>query len=104
MVSLAEDASASLFQALVEEGQSWEQARRHRTEKRAQQVRALTKNGARAVEAVEERLRRQATDMLHRLGAPRREDVEELQDRVDTLSEKLERLAEGIDTQQPDDA
>jgi poly(hydroxyalkanoate) granule-associated protein len=101
-LSVAEEAGTQVFDALVEEGKSWEQARRERTRETAERVEAVTEEGTRAVEAVEARVRDEVHDALRRIGVPHRDDVDELRDQIDALSRKLDRLAEAID--EADDA
>lgn len=101
-LSVAEEAGTQVFNALVEEGKSWEQARRERTQDTAEQVEAITEEGARAVETVEARVRSEMSEALRRIGVPPREDVDELREQIDTLSKKLDRLADAID--ESDDA
>lgn len=93
---MAEEAGSQVFDALVEEGKSWEQAQRERTEETAERVRALRKEGARAVEVAEERVRDEVRQTLRRIGVPHRDDIHELRDEIDDLSEKMDRLAEAI--------
>mgnify|MGYP000577201075 CR=1 FL=1 len=102
-LSVAEEAGTQVFDALVEEGKSWEQARRERTQETAEQVEAITQEGTRAVEAVEARVRDEVHEALRRVGVPHRDDVDELRDQVDALSTKLDRLAAAID-ERTDDA
>ena len=101
-LSVAEEAGTQVFDALVEEGKSWEQARRERTRETAERVEAITEEGTWAVEAVEARVRDEVHDALRRIGVPHRDDVDELRDQIDALSRKLDRLAEAID--EADDA
>lgn len=103
-LSVAEEAGTQVFNALVEEGKSWEEKRREETEKTAKQVRDLTEEGGRAVEAVEERVRNEVNEALHQIGVPHRKDVDELRDQVDALSDKLDQLADAVSEQQNDDA
>lgn len=98
VVSVAEDAGAKVFDALVEEGKSWEQAQRERREQTAQRVEELTEEGTRAVEAVEEQVRSEVNEALHRIGVPHRDDIDELRDQIDTLAERMDQLAEAIDS------
>jgi poly(hydroxyalkanoate) granule-associated protein len=102
-LSVAEEAGTQVFDALVEEGKSWEQARREQTQETVEQVEAITQEGTRAVEAVEARVRDEVHGALHRVGVPHRDDVDELREQVDTLSKKLDRLAAAID-ERTDDA
>jgi len=97
VLSVAREASTQVFDALVEEGKSWEQARRERPPKTVEQVERMTEESVRAVEAVEKRVRDEVHAALRRLGVPRRRDVDELRDQIDALSEKLDRLADAID-------
>lgn len=93
VLSVAEDAGAQVFDALVEEGTSWEQAQRKRTEKTALRVEELSRKGVRAVEDIEERVRHEVHVVLHRVGVPHRDDVDELRDQIDLLTERADRLA-----------
>jgi poly(hydroxyalkanoate) granule-associated protein len=102
-LSVAEEAGTQVFNALVEEGKSWEQERREQTQKTARQVERITEEGSRAVEAVEERVRDEVNDALRRIGVPHRDDVDDLRTQVDALSEKLDRLADAIAEQQEDE-
>lgn len=100
MLAVAQDTGAQVFDALVEEGKSWEQARREETETRRQQVQTLADEGAKAVEAVEERVRDEVNEALRRVGVPRRRDLDELRGRVNALAEKLDRLADAVEAKQ----
>jgi poly(hydroxyalkanoate) granule-associated protein len=103
-LSVAENASAKVFNALVEEGKSWEEQRRKQQQQTARQVQSLTEEGSRAVEAVETRVREEVNDALRRIGVPHRDDIDELRHQVDALSDKMERIADAIAEQQDDDA
>jgi len=94
VLSVAEEAGGKVFDALVEEGKSWEQARREQRAARARQVQTVAEYAGGVVEAVEERMRDGVNDVLHRLGAPHRDDVKALRNRVEALSEKLDRLVD----------
>ncbi|MFB6249321.1 MAG: phasin family protein [Salinibacter sp.] len=96
-LSVAEEAGAQVFDALVEEGKSWERARRERTQATAERVEAITEEGTRAVEAVEARVRSEVRGALRRVGVPHRDDVDELREQIDALSTKLRRLADAVD-------
>jgi len=96
-LSVAEEAGARVFDALVEEGTSWEQARREQRQATVERVEAFTTKSTRAVEEVEARVHDEIHAALRRLGVPRRRDVDELRDRVDALSEKLDRLTAAVD-------
>jgi len=104
-LSVAEEAGTQVFDALVEEGKSWEQERRKTTERTAQQVQSITEEGTQAVEAVEQRVRDEVNDALKQIGVPHRDDVQELRDQVDALAEKMDALADAIaENQNSDDA
>ena len=98
VVSVAEDAGSKVFGALVEEGKSWEQAQRERRAQTAERVEELTEEGARAVEVVEERVRSEVNEALHRIGVPHRDDIDELRDQIDTLADRMDQLADAIDS------
>ena len=97
VLSLAEDAGTKVFDALVEEGKSWEQAQRERRQQTAKRVEELSKEGTEAVEAVEKRVRKEVNDALHRIGVPRRDNIDELRTQIDTLAERMDELAEIIE-------
>ena len=102
LVAAARDAGTQVFEALVEEGKSWEQARRERTRTRSQQVQQLAEE-TEAVDVVEERVREEVGALLQQAGLPRRDDLEALRDRVDALSQKIEHLAQSVEdaTEEP---
>ena len=99
-LSVAEEAGTQVFDALVEEGKSWEQQRRERTERTARQVQQLTAEGTDAVEAAEERVREEVNDVLQRIGVPHRTDIDDLRDQVNDLAERMDRLADAISEEQ----
>lgn len=96
VLAVAETVGSQVFDALVEEGKSWEQQRRERTEARFRQVQELAGDGE-TVEAVEERVREEVDTVLRRIGVPRRGDLEELHEQVDALRETIERLSESVE-------
>jgi len=102
LVAAARDSGTQVFEALVEEGKSWEQARRERTRTRSQQVQQLAEE-TEAVDVVEERMREEVGALLQQAGLPRRDDLEALRDRVDALSQKIEHLAQSVEdaTEEP---
>lgn len=97
VLSVAGEASSQVFSALVEEGRSWEQTQRERTQSTAREVRGLREEGRRTVETVEEIARDEMDEMLKRMGVPRRSDLDELQAEVDELIRKVERLSHSIE-------
>ena len=96
-LSVAEEVSTEVFDALVEEGKSWEQARRERPPRTVERVEQMTEESVRAVEALEKRVRDEVHATLRRLGVPRRREVDALHEQIDALSETLDRLADAID-------
>jgi poly(hydroxyalkanoate) granule-associated protein len=103
-LSVAEEAGTKVFNALVEEGKSWEEQRRKQQKQTAEQVKNLQEEGTRAVEAVEARVRDEVNDALRRIGVPHRDDIDELRHQVDALSEKMDRLTDAIAEQQDEEA
>lgn len=95
MFAVARDAGANIFGALVEEGKSWEQARREEAKERVRQLRRLA-NERGTVEGVEKRVREEVDRVLQRIGVPRRSEVEGLRDQIDALGEKIDRLAKAV--------
>lgn len=102
VLAVAQETGAQVFDALVDEGKSWEQARREQTETRRRQVKTLADEGAKAVEAVEERVRDEVDEALRRVGVPRRKDLDDLRGRVNDLAQKLDRLSKAVETKRPD--
>jgi len=84
-----------VFDALVEEGKSWEQEERRRREATAQQVQRLANEDA-TVEAIEDWVRAEVNDVLQRVGVPHRNDVDDLQVRIDALGEKIEDIQDAV--------
>lgn len=95
-LSMAEEAGTKAFNALVDEGKSWEQARRERTETASKQIKRIADEGASAAGAVEERVRTELDNALSRVGVPSRDDVDTLREQVNDLSEKVDRLAKAL--------
>jgi poly(hydroxyalkanoate) granule-associated protein len=91
-----QDAGTQVFDALVEEGRSWERARRERTEATARRVRRAT-DEADAIRASDERVQADVNDILRRMGVPSCDDVAELRERVDALGARIEALARSIE-------
>lgn len=100
ILAVAREAGSKVFDALVEEGKSWEQAQRERREATVQQVQQLG-DGEATVEAVEERVREEVNNVLQRVGVPHRDDVDELREQIDALTERIERLAQSIEETNP---
>jgi poly(hydroxyalkanoate) granule-associated protein len=91
-IATARDAGAQAFDALVEEGKSWEQTERKRREKRARQVRSLADERD-AVQVTEERIRDGVNAALRRVGVPSRDEVKELREEIDALGARVDALA-----------
>jgi poly(hydroxyalkanoate) granule-associated protein len=91
LVAAAREVGVEVFDALVEEGKSWEQARRERREETAHQVQQMVGESD-AVEAVEDRMRDEVNEALRRVGVPHRDEVDALRTQIDALGEKIERL------------
>lgn len=97
LVAAARDAGTQVFEALVEEGKSWEQTERKRREETAQRLAQLRDDEGDAVDTIEATLRSGVHTMLAQTGAARRSDVEEIQKRVDHLSRQVEQIADALD-------
>jgi len=100
--AVAQEAGAQVFDALVEEGKSWEQARREQTDTRQRQVKTLVEQGAETVEAVEKRVRTEVDDALRQVGVPRRSDLDALRGRVNDLAQKLDHLSQVVEVEPRD--
>lgn len=99
----ARDAGAHVLDVLVAEGKSWEQARRERTEKTAQQVQQLAAESD-VVRAVEARVRDEVDKALRRVGVPRRDEVDDLYAQIDALSARIEHLQNAVSENQAEEA
>jgi Poly(hydroxyalcanoate) granule associated protein (phasin). len=95
-LSVAEEASSQVFDALVEEGRSWEEKRREETRQTAEQVQELTEESSRTIEAVEQRVRDEVNEALQKLGVPHQDDVDELRDQLDALADRMDDLTAAI--------
>lgn len=95
LLDVAQSAGAQVFDALVEEGKSWEQAQRERREQRARQVRRATQEPD-AMQAAEERVQEEVNAALQRIGVPSRDDVDALKDQVEALSDRVDRLTDAV--------
>jgi poly(hydroxyalkanoate) granule-associated protein len=93
--AVARDVGSKVFEALVEEGKSWEQVQRKRREETVQRVQTLAEESD-AVEAVEERIRNEVNAALRRVGVPDRDEVDALREQIDTLGDKIERLQDAV--------
>jgi len=102
-ISMAEETGTNAFNALVEEGKSWEQARRERTEAATKQLRRIANEGAETAGAIEDRVRNEIDGALERVGVPSRDDMDDLRGQVDDLARKVDRLAEMIHEDQDDE-
>lgn len=100
LLDVAQSAGAQVFDALVEEGRSWERARRERTEATARRVRRVTDESD-AIRAAAERARTELSSMLRRVGVPSRDDVEELREKVDALGTQIEALSRSVEEMDP---
>lgn len=94
-VATARDAGTQVFDALVEEGKSWEQTERRRREERARQVRTLTDESD-ALQVAEERIRDGVNAALQRGGVPSRDEVKGLRDEIEALGDRVESLARSV--------
>ena len=95
LLDVAQSAGAQVFDALVEEGKSWEQAQRERREQRARQVRRATRESD-AIQAAEERVQEEVNAALQRIGVPSRDDVDALKDQIEALNDRVDRLTDAV--------
>lgn len=95
VLAAAQEVGTQVFEALVEEGKSWEQARRERREETARQVQQMV-GESKAVKAVEDRVRDEVNEALRRVGVPHRDEVDALRTQIDALGEKIERLQQAV--------
>ena len=95
VVAVVRDAGTQVFDALVEEGKSWEQAQRERRQRTSRQMRRMSEEGG-AADAIEERVRDEVNEVLRRIGGPDRDRIDALRDRIDALDVKIARLREAV--------
>ena len=95
LLDVAQSVGAQVFDALVEEGKSWEQAQRERREQRARQVRRATRESD-AIQAAEERVQEEVNAALQRIGVPSRDDVDALKDQIEALNDRVDRLTDAV--------
>jgi len=101
VLAMTRDVGSHVFDALVEEGKSWEQVQRKRREERAEQVQQWTEERD-AVDAVEDRIREGVNNALQRVGVPHRDEIDALRDQIEALSDRLERLTESVENANAD--
>lgn len=96
-LSMAEQVGAQVFDALVEEGKSWERQRRETTEAVAKKIDQLrgesTQAAEEAGEAAQKRVRNEVNTALESIGVPSRSDLDDLRGRVEELTDRLETLS-----------
>lgn len=96
VVAVFRDAGGQVFDALVEDGKSWEQAQRERAEAMARRVRRATEESD-AIRATEERVQKEINDVLRRISVPSRDEIEGLRKEIDALGDRIEQLAHSIE-------
>lgn len=96
IVAVAGDVTGQVFEALVEEGKSWEQAQRERREATARRVQRATEESD-AIRAAEARVQKEVAHVLRWAGVPSREEIEDLRDEIDGLGARIERLAHSVE-------
>ena len=98
-LSVAEELGTRTFDALVREGKSWE-AEQGKDSLSADEspstVQQLRKGSADAVATLERRIRSEVSDMVTQMGIPRRQDIDALREDVSQLSEKVDDLTEAL--------
>lgn len=96
-LSMAEQVGSQVFDALVEEGKSWERQRRETTEAVAKKLDQLRGESAQvaeeAGEAAQERVRSEVNTALESIGVPSRSDLDDLRGQVEDLTDRLETLS-----------
>jgi poly(hydroxyalkanoate) granule-associated protein len=88
-LSLAEDESGKLFNALVKRGKAYEETAKHRVDgfKSKLDIRRAT---ADTIDKIGDTLDEGVTEMLHRLGLPTKKEIDGLTKRVERLTKALE--------------
>lgn len=99
-LATVEEEGTKLFNHLVDRGQEFEEERRSRLKEATEKVREQSDEAlAQLEEAGEETqsaLSESVNSALEQFGVPSREEVENLEDRVDRLSRQVEELAESL--------
>jgi len=99
-ISYAEQAGADVFDALVEEGKTWERTRRETTERVKKKVDELRQSSEEAAQATEERVQSEVDAALGRVGVPKQSEIDDLKTQVDDLTAKIDRLTAALERKQ----
>lgn len=85
--------SGDLFNRMVERGRTVETLGKERFETRRKELKKLTSKVEDRVDDLGERVDKQVTGALHRLGVPSRTEIQTLTRRVEELSRKVDKIA-----------
>lgn len=86
------DESGELFNRLIERGREVETRGKKELETRRKDLAKLTSKVEHRVDDLGDRIDRQVTSALHRLGVPSRNEIQTLTHRVEELSRKVDKL------------
>ncbi|HOC44472.1 MAG TPA: phasin family protein [Thermoanaerobaculales bacterium] len=91
-MAMAEEESNKLFKALVERGEAAEERGRETVEKAKGTVTGVRSMAESYWETFERTLDDQVTSVIHRIGVPTKNEIEELTKKVEQLTASIEKL------------
>lgn len=86
---VAEEEGSKMFQTLVEKGKDWEDQRKEQAEAKWSEGRSRV---GQKIDDLEQELEDRITHAMHRFGVPSRNEIRDLSDRVEELTEKIDAL------------
>lgn len=107
-LATVEEEGTKLFNRLVDRGQDFEEERRHELEEATEKVREQSDEALAQFEEAGEETQSMLSDSvraaLERFGVPTREEVDDLADKVDHLSQQVEELADHLSEEDASEA
>jgi len=88
-LAVAEEEGSKAFQTLVDRGKEWEDKRKEEAESRWAEGRSRV---SRKLDDLEQDLEDRITHAMQRFGVPSRNEIRDLSDRVEELTEKIDAL------------
>jgi len=88
-LAVAEEEGSKAFQTLVDRGKEWEDKRKEEAEEGWAKGRSRV---SRKLDDLEQDLEDRITHAMHRFGVPSRDEIRDLSDRVEELTEKIDAL------------
>lgn len=90
-LAVAEEEGGKMFQNLVDRGKDWEEKRKDEAESRWSEGRSRVRG---KIDDIEQELEDRIAHAMHRFGVPSRDEIRDLSDRVEELTEKIDKLNE----------